>query len=132
MDFGKILALDAPANLKRSTGADTIVTIKVSADAELLADNLQRDIEGVLSARVVDNTVSVDVRNADRLVPRVVASAESSNVDILDLAVAEPSLETMFINLTGKELRDAWAQMRPSRSTRRAVSLAPAAPRSER
>ena len=47
------------------------------------------------------------MRSTDRLVPRLVASAESSNVEILDLAVAEPSLETVFINLTGKELRDA-------------------------
>jgi ABC-2 type transport system ATP-binding protein len=36
-----------------------------------------------------------------------VASAESNDVEILDLAVTEPSLETVFINLTGKELRDA-------------------------
>ena len=107
MDFGKILALDTPANLKRSTGADTIITIKVSSDAEQLASNLKRNIEGILSTRVVANTLSVDVRNADRLVPRVVASAETSSIDILDLALTEPSLETVFINLTGKELRDA-------------------------
>jgi len=40
-------------------------------------------------------------------VPRLVAAAEASNIEILDLAVAEPSLETVFINLTGKELREA-------------------------
>ncbi len=107
MDFGKILALDTPANLKRSTGADTIVTIKVSGDVALLASNLKHDIDEILSTRVVQNTVSIEVRGADRLVPRVVASAERSNIDILDLTVAEPSLETVFINLTGKELRDA-------------------------
>ena len=47
------------------------------------------------------------MRSTERLVPRIVASAETSNVEILDLAVAEPTLETVFINLTGKELRDA-------------------------
>src|SRR6202042_1088224 len=40
MDHGRILALDTPANLKKSTGADTIVTIKVAANAEALADGL--------------------------------------------------------------------------------------------
>jgi len=107
MDHGKILALDTPANLKKSTGADTIVTIKVSANAEQLARDLQRDIESIVNTRVTDNVVLVDMRSTERLVPRVVATAESSNVDILDLAVAEPTLETVFINLTGKELRDA-------------------------
>ena len=107
MDHGKVLALDTPANLKMSTGADTIVTIKVAGKAEQLGDRLKSDIDTVVSTRVADNVLIVDMRSTQRLVPRVVASAETSNVEILDLAVAEPSLETVFINLTGKELRDA-------------------------
>src|SRR6202044_1073241 len=39
MDHGKILALDTPANLKQSVGADTIVTVKASGDPDALADN---------------------------------------------------------------------------------------------
>jgi len=39
-------------------------------------------------------------------VPRVVNAAESGGFDLIDLAVAEPTLETVFINLTGKELRE--------------------------
>jgi ABC-2 type transport system ATP-binding protein len=107
MDHGKILALDTPANLKKSTGSDTIVTIKVASKAEELAENLKRDIDAIVGTRVTDNTLFVDMRSTERLVPRVVASAETSNIEILDLAVAEPTLETVFINLTGKELRDA-------------------------
>jgi ABC-2 type transport system ATP-binding protein len=107
MDHGKILALDTPANLKQSTGAETIVTIKVATRADELAENLKRDIEEIVGTRVNDNTLLVDMRNTSQLVPRVVASAESSNIEILDLAVAEPTLETVFINLTGKELREA-------------------------
>jgi ABC-2 type transport system ATP-binding protein len=107
MDHGKVLALDTPANLKKSTGSDTIVTIKVAANAEELAESLKRDIDAIVGTRVTDNTLFVDMRSTERLVPRVVASAETSNIEILDLAVAEPTLETVFINLTGKELRDA-------------------------
>ena len=106
MDHGKILALDTPANLKKSTGADTIVTVKVSSDGDTLAKALERDIAGVVSTRVVENIVTMQVEGADRRVPRVVNVAEASHVEILDLAVAEPSLETVFINLTGKELRE--------------------------
>jgi ABC-2 type transport system ATP-binding protein len=106
MDHGKVLALDTPANLKKSTGADTIVTIKVSSDGDTLAKALERDIAGVVSTRVVESIVTMQVEGADRLVPRVVNVAEAAHVEILDLAVAEPSLETVFINLTGKELRE--------------------------
>src|SRR5271170_7152096 len=41
MDHGRILALDTPANLKRSTGADTIVTLKVAHAAEELATRMR-------------------------------------------------------------------------------------------
>ena len=46
------------------------------------------------------------MQGSDRLVPRLVAAAERGGFDLLDLSVSEPSLETVFINLTGKELRD--------------------------
>jgi ABC-2 type transport system ATP-binding protein len=106
MDHGKILALDTPANLKKSTGADTIVTVKVTKDGERLAHVLGEELEGVVGTRVVENVISLHVQGGDRLVPRVVNAADAANVEILDLAVAEPSLETVFINLTGKELRE--------------------------
>jgi ABC-2 type transport system ATP-binding protein len=106
MDHGKVLALDTPSNLKQSTGADTIVTVKVASDGERLAQSLKESLGGVVSTRVVDNVLTMQIEGADRLVPRVVNIAEGIDVEILDLAVAEPSLETVFINLTGKELRE--------------------------
>ena len=106
MDHGRILALETPANLKQSTGADTIVTVKVTSDGQRLADALTKDLSGVVATRVMDGVVSVHVRGVERLVPRVAAMAEAANVEIVDLAVAEPTLETVFINLTGKELRE--------------------------
>ena len=41
-----------------------------------------------------------------KLVPSIVLSAERGGFDLVDVSVAEPTLETVFINLTGKELRD--------------------------
>jgi ABC-2 type transport system ATP-binding protein len=106
MDHGKILALDTPANLKKSVGADTIVTVKVASNGDKLAEALKNELPGVVGTRAVENIVTAQVEGADRLVPRVVAIAETTQVEIIDLAVAEPSLETVFINLTGKELRE--------------------------
>ena len=50
--------------------------------------------------------VELHVKGADRLVPRVVDTAEAEGSDLADLSVAEPTLETVFIGLTGKDLRD--------------------------
>jgi len=106
MDHGQILALDTPAALKQSIGADTVVTVKATGDAGRLAETLARDVAGVTRTRQVDGGVQLHVQGSDRLIPRVVTAAERGGFDLVDLSVAEPSLETVFINLTGKELRD--------------------------
>jgi ABC-2 type transport system ATP-binding protein len=108
MDHGKILALDTPEALKQSVGADTIVTVKAGGDTGALAERLAADIPEVTRTRVLDGDggVELHVKDAERLVPRVVNAAESAGFDLADLSVSEPSLETVFISLTGKELRD--------------------------
>jgi ABC-2 type transport system ATP-binding protein len=106
MDHGKILALDTPAGLKQSVEADTIVTVRAEGDMQALGERLTVEIEGVTRARTMDDGVELHVKGAQRLVPRVVDAAERAGYDVADLSVAEPSLETVFINLTGKELRD--------------------------
>ncbi len=106
MDHGKILALDTPAALKQSIGADTVVTVKAAGDTGRLAEALARDVDGVTRTRLVDGGVQLHVQGSDRLVPRVVTAAERDGFDLVDLSISEPSLETVFINLTGKELRE--------------------------
>jgi ABC-2 type transport system ATP-binding protein len=106
MDHGKVLALDTPANLKQGIGADTIVTVKADADPEALAASLSERVPGVRRTRAVDGGAELFVQGAHRLVPQVVDAAESAGYEVADLSVAEPTLETVFINLTGKDLRD--------------------------
>jgi ABC-2 type transport system ATP-binding protein len=106
MDHGKILALDTPAALKQSIGADTVVTVKATGDTDRLAEALARDVDGVTRTRIVDGGLQLHVQGNDRLVPRIVAAAERGGFDLIDLSISEPSLETVFINLTGKELRE--------------------------
>ncbi len=106
MDHGRILALDTPAHLKQGVGADTIVTVKASGDPAELARVLSEGVDGVSRVREVEGGVELHTQGVARLVPRVVNAAEAGGFEVADLSVAEPSLETVFINLTGKELRD--------------------------
>jgi len=106
MDHGKILALDTPARLKGGVGADTVVTVKATGDQQRLAEVLQREIEEVSRVRSTEAGLELHVRGRNRLLPRLVAAAESGGFEVADLSVAEPSLETVFIDLTGRELRD--------------------------
>jgi ABC-2 type transport system ATP-binding protein len=106
MDHGKILALDTPVALKQSVGADTVVIVKANGDGDTLAGQLERDIDGVSRTRVIEGGVELHVKGAERIVPRVVAAADKEGFELLDLSVTEPTLETVFINLTGRELRE--------------------------
>ena len=106
MDHGKVLALDTPAELKRSVGADTIVTVKATGDTQQLADAFTERLEGLTRTRQIPDGVELQIHGSERLVPRVVEAAEAAGFSLADLSVTEPTLETVFIGLTGEELRD--------------------------
>jgi ABC-2 type transport system ATP-binding protein len=106
MDHGRVLALDTPANLKQSIGADTIVSVRTTGDLDKLGELLAKDVAGVTRTRAADGRLELHVQGIDRLVPRIVLAAERGGFDLLDVSVAEPTLETVFINLTGRELRE--------------------------
>jgi ABC-2 type transport system ATP-binding protein len=106
MDRGRILSLGTPAELKQSVGADTIVTVSSDGDLERLAKSLCDGVEGIDGASVHDGSVQVAVRGTDRVLVRVIGAAEEAGYTVSDVQVAPPSLETVFIGLTGKDLRD--------------------------
>jgi ABC-2 type transport system ATP-binding protein len=105
MDHGHILALGTPAELKASVHADTIVRVSTDGDSAAFADLLGGLGDGIRAERS-DGSVTVFFKGADGAVPRVVGAAEAGGFRITDLSVSEPTLETVFITLTGKELRE--------------------------
>jgi ABC-2 type transport system ATP-binding protein len=109
VDHGRVLALDTPTTLKRSLGGDAEVSVGVSRDAEKFAADLTSRLgpESVGPAWVSDNTVRMFLRGApERILPTVIATAGERKIAVTDLSMAEPTLETVFINLTGRELRE--------------------------
>jgi ABC-2 type transport system ATP-binding protein len=106
IDHGKILALDTPEELKRLVGADTIVTVMATGDLEQLRDVLRAEIHNVQEATTIEGGVRLTVTGREGVLPAVVNAADAAGFTVTDLTVAEPTLETVFITLTGKELRD--------------------------
>jgi ABC-2 type transport system ATP-binding protein len=106
IDHGRLLALGAPDELKATTGADTIVTVAARVDALDRLAGVLAAVDGVQQAVRIDEQVVAQVHGPDGIVPRVFAAAEAAGIAITDVSVAEPSLETVFINLTGKDLRE--------------------------
>jgi ABC-2 type transport system ATP-binding protein len=106
MDHGHILALDTPAQLKASIGAGRIVIVSATGDLSNLADALVARVDGAHQARIVEGRIHLSVDDSPGLMPRIVEAAEDTGSSVNDLSVTEPTLESVFINLTGKDLRE--------------------------
>ena len=105
VDRGKLLALGSPQKLKDTFGAQTIIDLKLRnlEGAESVAQELRRR-EGVQSAEATPEGLRVFAGNVDGLLPEIIQS--SARLGLRDIAIAEPSLETVFIQLTGRDLRE--------------------------
>jgi ABC-2 type transport system ATP-binding protein len=102
IDRGKIVALDTPQNLIASLGAETRVVFRVDGRIE---DAVFRSIPGVTRVEISGGNVIIFGRG-EGLVVRVVMALDSAKLRFRDLRTEQPSLEDVFLTLTGKEMRD--------------------------
>jgi len=105
MDHGRLLALDTPEALKRTVGGDLIVRVRAGSEPDRVATHL-RDLDGITGATAVGEVAQLTAVQSDGLLPRVIDAAEAGGFQVQDVSIDEPTLETVFINLTGKELRE--------------------------
>ena len=105
IDRGKVLALDTPESLKHTHGARTVLELKLR-DREQLPALLatMKGLAGVETAEPTPDGLRIFAGQLDGLLPLVVSSAQAAG--LRDLSIHEPSLETVFLQLTGRELRD--------------------------
>jgi len=107
IDHGKIIAEGSPAKLRRGLGIDSILTLKPrrpfsSADLRAL-----KEIPGVLdlsSPNGSNGCITVHLREKEALDEIVVAASRLAGIDELNLT--EASLEDVFLQLTGRGLRE--------------------------
>jgi ABC-2 type transport system ATP-binding protein len=102
VDHGRMIACGPPAELRRSLGAETVISLHVGDTAGL--EPKLAALAGVVRVEPSAEGLRVLARSADRLVPQVVELALPHHLS--DVSVNEPTLETVFISLTGRELRD--------------------------
>ena len=103
IDHGKILVCDTPDRLKSSVGAQKVFELHLQ-DAQ--ADSLQSRLRGLPGVTAVEGQASglrVFTDSRSGLLPEIVVLAGDN---LRDMSVSETSLETVFIKLTGRELRD--------------------------
>jgi ABC-2 type transport system ATP-binding protein len=105
IDHGRLLALDTPRALKATVGADREIRLHAAGDPDTLVAVLEH-VPGIAAARVVDGTVHLNVRTDGPSLPELITHAERAGHRVSDVGVTEATLETVFIGLTGRELRE--------------------------
>jgi ABC-2 type transport system ATP-binding protein len=105
IDHGKILVEDSPSKLKASIGAQRIFMLDLKNRREIpaLAEELKR-LNGVNDVEETDKGVCIFAQASDGLLAEIVHAA--TRYGLRDLTINETSLETVFIRLTGRDLRE--------------------------
>jgi ABC-type multidrug transport system ATPase subunit len=105
LDRGKVLALGAPGELKQTHGADTVITLTINGDLDELARRAA-EMAGVRSVEREDGTLRILAGDSTGVLAELVGEASSLGLHVRDATSQPPSLETVFLSLTGREYRE--------------------------
>ncbi|HET6379882.1 MAG TPA: ATP-binding cassette domain-containing protein [candidate division Zixibacteria bacterium] len=115
VDHGRVVALDAPAGLKRTLGDNEVVHLEIASGSENADDTdhagllARLERAGRLTRRErTDGALSVTVhcRSARHFVPTAFDAARAEGASIRHVEVVPVTLEDVFISLTGRALRE--------------------------
>jgi ABC-2 type transport system ATP-binding protein len=105
MDHGRIIAEGTLNQLRDVVGGMDVVTVKVDGLADETLD-AARAISGVEQLDRTDDTLQVLTRSSGSILGVLISTLESAGAHVVSVSVQEPDLESVFLHLTGKSLRD--------------------------
>jgi ABC-2 type transport system ATP-binding protein len=105
IDQGKVIALGTLEELRRMMGERDLLRLTGVFDAEVAT----RALAGVDGAEIVSvdgSSLMLSMAEATRRLPAIFAALASHRIEVRETTLTQPSLETLFIKLTGRELRE--------------------------
>ena len=105
IDHGKVLASGTLSELRGLMGERDLVRLSGTFDPPSVARALA-SLDGVEVVTAEPSTIVLAVREASRRLPAMLAAVTGSAGVIQDTTISQPSLESLFIKLTGRELRE--------------------------
>jgi ABC-2 type transport system ATP-binding protein len=103
VDRGQLLELDTPEALKERAPGGTLVEVTLSSDAAPVVEHV-RTLEGVLRVEAAGPLLRVFSDRGGRVISSVIQAAEETGVNVANISLTEPSLETLFVARTGRKL----------------------------
>jgi ABC-2 type transport system ATP-binding protein len=103
IDHGNLIALGTPRELKTRSGGTTRIEVRLSKTEP---NGTLRNLEGVVDARELDGTYVLHSARPPQTIVSLVKHLEAEGNELVSLEIATPSLEDVFIEMTGRRLRD--------------------------
>jgi len=103
VDHGKLLAVDAPDKLKARAPGGTLIQLSLDGEASAVVQ-LASALPGVFRAEASNAALHAYSDRGGELIPALIRAAEQSGRTVKDIHLSPPSLETLFISMTGRKL----------------------------
>jgi len=103
VDHGKVIALGTPRELKQSSADKTRIEVRL---AKPESDGALKNLDGVSDCRAINGAYVLHCQRPPQAIVALVKHLESEGNELVSLEIATPSLEDVFIELTGRKLRE--------------------------
>jgi len=105
IDHGSLLACDTVDGLKGTAGSDTLLTMRFNGDEQDIS-RIRREFEAADEVLAHSDAVRIRTRHAEQTLARVIPAAVDAGLSLSDFELRPPSIESVFIALTGREYRE--------------------------
>lgn len=102
IDYGKIVALDTPANLKKLIGED-VVCIESKERTKL---KKELELKYKLKVKEINHCLQIEISDGEKFLPRLL---QEIKIKIDSIELRKPTLDDVFLSLTGRKIREAEA-----------------------
>jgi len=103
VDHGTVIALGTPRELKERSGDKTRLEVRLARPEP---QEILKNLEGVSECRILGDSYILHCQRPPQAIVSLVKFLESQGNELVSLEIATPSLEDVFIELTGRRLRD--------------------------
>jgi len=115
IDHGKILVVDSPEKLKSSLGGD-IITLRVNYDKSI--SGIIEKMENVKEVKKIKGEYRIKVKNGELTAPLIIEALRNEGITVTKLSLSKPSLNEVYLEYTGRSVRDQEESMEDFRAHR--------------
>lgn len=112
IDHGKIIAMDTPKKLKSSLGGDTIIL-------DIPEKDVERAKKVFKKSKIFDSQILLSVNSAGKEIKKVLEKTEKNKIEVAEVNIRKPTLNDIFLHLTGREIRKEGVSLREELKRRR-------------